>query len=526
MRKMTLLVTALAALAGSGLYAQEVAGDWKGTLKAGGAEFRVVLHVSKVADGGLKATLDSLDVGANGMGLPVGPITLRDSKLSFTFAVANGTYEGKVNAAATTINGTWSQGPTAFPLVFHNAATEQKPAAPSDIDGVWLGAIDPGQGKFRIVFHIVNSDDGLTATGDCPELYLSAVPVASVIRNGSALKLDMKQLGGRFDGKISADLSTIEGTWTQPAGSLPLVLKRIKADDAPKSAEWQRPPYSHSEAFHEREITVGEDEWKLPGTLTIPIGKGPFPAVVLVHGSGPEDRDESLYGNKPFRDLAEGFASRGVAVLRYEKRTKVYGTQMAGLKDLTVQQETVEDAVRAAALLRAQPEVDPARVFVLGHSLGAYVAPRIAKQDSRLAGLILLAGNVRPLEELIGEQFAYFGMSGPQLEKAKAEALSALPPSYMQDLKNYNPAEEAKQLTIAMLILQGERDSQVTMKDFNLWKAALAGRKNVIFHNYTWLNHFFIAGEGMSLPAEYLKPRNVQPKVIEDIANWIVTPRE
>ena len=527
MRKMTLLVATLAGLAGSVLHAQEVAGDWQGTLKAGDREFRLVLHISKAADGSLKATLDSADAGASG--LPVAPIALRDSKLTFTVGTVNGTYEGKVDAAATAIDGTWSQGKP-LPFIFHRATTaiktEHKPATPSDIDGGWLGAADAGQGELRIVFHIVNSEDGLTATADSPDQNAFGMRVTSVSRNGSALKLEMKQLGGRFDGKISADLSTIEGTWTQGGGSFPLVLKRIKPGEAPKAAEWQRPPYSHPDSFHEREITVGEDEWKLPGTLTIPTGKGPFPAVVLVHGSGPEDRDESIFGNKPFRDLAEGLASRGVAVLRYEKRTKVYRAQMARLKDLTVQQETVEDAVRAAALLRAQPELDPARVFVLGHSLGAYVAPRIAKQDPRLAGVILMAGPVRPLEEVATEQYAYLGATGAELKKAVAELFSVLPPSYIQDLKNYNPAEESKPLTLAMLILQGERDYQVTMKDFNLWKAALAGRKNVTFRSFPSLNHLFIAGEGKSLPAEYAKPGNVHPEVIEVIANWIGKPRE
>jgi uncharacterized protein len=293
--------------------------------------------------------------------------------------------------------------------------------------------------------------------------------------------------------------------------------------DSAHSADWQRPPYSRPDSFREREISVGEGTaWKLPATLTVPsnIG-GAVPAVVLVHGSGPLDRDESVGANKPFRDLAEGLASRGIAVLRYEKRTKVYASRLSAMRDLTIQQETVEDAVKAAALLRNQPEIVSSRVFVLGHSLGGYVAPRIAQQDPRLAGLILLAANVRPLQDLVQDQLRSMGLAGEDLEKAKADVLRALPESYMADLKPYNPAAQATQLAIPMLILQGERDYQVGMKDFDLWKAALGGHANVQFRSFPALNHLFVAGQGRSTPAEYAQPGHVDVDVIEQIAGWV-----
>jgi dipeptidyl aminopeptidase/acylaminoacyl peptidase len=199
------------------------------------------------------------------------------------------------------------------------------------------------------------------------------------------------------------------------------------------------------------------------------------------------------------------------------KRTKQYPHQCAADKNFTMNQETVDDAVTAAAFLRAQPEIDPRRVFVLGHSQGGYMAPRIAARDPKLAGLIVMAGNVRPLEEVIKDQFAYLG--------AGSAAMPHLPEPYMRDLDGYNPAAEAARQNVPMLILQGERDYQVTMKDFNLWKAALSSRKSVAFHSYPKLNHLFIPGEGKSLPAEYEKPGHVDVQVIEDIADWILTPR-
>jgi len=296
----------------------------------------------------------------------------------------------------------------------------------------------------------------------------------------------------------------------------------FQPDEESQSADWQHPAYSRPEAIRVREVTVGEGPWKLPGTLTLPASQGGgAPAVVLVHGSGPLDRDETVGANKPFRDLAEGLASRGVAVLRYEKRTKVYASRMTGMKDLTVQQETVEDAVKAVELLRAQPEVVSTRVFVLGHSLGGYVAPRIAQQNPHVSGLILLAANVRPLEELVHDQLRSIGLSGPDLEKAKADVLQSLPESYKNDLRGYNPVSEAEQLSIPMLILQGERDYQVTMKDFDLWRNVLSFRRYVTARSYPALNHLFMAGQGKSTPAEYAQAGHVDADVIEQIAGWV-----
>jgi dipeptidyl aminopeptidase/acylaminoacyl peptidase len=297
----------------------------------------------------------------------------------------------------------------------------------------------------------------------------------------------------------------------------------------PESSAWTPPDYSKAGAFTERDVTIGNDVWKLPGTLTLPKGTGPFPAVVLVHGSGPHDRDETVGGTKPFKDLAQGLASRGIAVLRYVKRTQQYPVPEAAP---TMTAETVEDAVRAAELLRHQPEIDSKRIYVLGHSQGGYMMPRIMQRDAKLAGVIVMAGNVRPLEELIVEQTEYIlsraggGTPGQRsyLEKLKKDPWSVmpnLPRTYREDLKDYHPAEEAKKIDMPMLILQGERDYQVSMKDFALWRAALDKRANVVYHSYPKLNHLFVAGEGKSEPAEYERPGHVSAEVIQDIAVWI-----
>jgi dienelactone hydrolase len=304
-------------------------------------------------------------------------------------------------------------------------------------------------------------------------------------------------------------------------------------------AQWIPPSYANPAQFREQQVTVGQT-WRLPGTLLLPMGTGPFPGVVLVQGSGPQDRDETIGPNRPFLDLAEGLASRGIAVLRYDKRSFVYGRQMASMQNLTVEQEVIVDAIGAVTLLQHQPGINSRRVFLLGHSLGGYLAPRIAQQDPAIAGLIILAGNARPVPELILQQNRELGATPQQLAQLKQEiariqalkpgqATSAqilgVPASYWLDLKNYNPVVAAKALHIPMLILQGGRDFQVTKTDFDLWKAGLAGKSNANFHYYPDLNHLFMPGQGKSTPAEYNRPGHVSVLVIDQIANWIKTAR-
>src|SRR5688572_6335097 len=211
----------------------------------------------------------------------------------------------------------------------------------------------------------------------------------------------------------------------------------------------------------------------------MPAGAGPFPAVVLVHGSGSNDRDTSIGPNKPFRDLAEGLASRGLAVLRYDKRTRTHASRIARLRDFTVKEETVDDAMAAVKKLRETPGIRADRVFVLGHSLGGMLAPRIAAADPSIAGLILLAAAVKPLEQSIVDQTRYMAMLdgtvSPQEEAALTEvnklatAVRALKPgdapiglagisapaSYWLDLRDYDPPAAATRLKHPMLVQIG-----------------------------------------------------------------------
>ena len=278
-----------------------------------------------------------------------------------------------------------------------------------------------------------------------------------------------------------------------------------------------------SAKFKEEAVTVGSGEWALPGTLSMP--DGPISAaVVLVHGSGPHDRDETIGPNKPFRDLAWGLAERGVAVLRYEKRTRQYPGKQWGNQNLTVREEAIDDALLAAALLRKHDRIDPKRIFILGHSLGGMLAPRIGEADPSLAGLIILAGTTRPLLVVAREQLVYLQSLSPgavNVDQGIEMLVKAAPESYWKDLNAYNPAETAAKLTMPMLILQGERDYQVTMADLEGWRKALNGRSGVTIKSYPTLNHLFMPGEGKSTPSEYQKPDHIPDFVLDDLATWI-----
>lgn len=311
-------------------------------------------------------------------------------------------------------------------------------------------------------------------------------------------------------------------------------------------AAYKPPAYVVPAAFSEQELTVGAGgAWPLPATLTMPTGKGPFPAIVLVHGSGPNDRDETVGANKPFRDLAGGLASQGIAVLRYEKRTKQHGARMvAAAPNITVRDETIDDALAALALLRRTPGVDAKKIFVLGHSLGGMLVPRIGVADANVAGFVVFAGATRALEDTMVRQFEYLAAldgtvsdderaniedtkrQAARIKELKAgdasgERLLGAPPVYWLDLRGYDPPQAARALKRPLLILQGERDFNVTMDDFRNWRTALAGHKEIEFKSYPKLDHLFYEGEGAASGADYDRPRNIPRYVIDDIAAWV-----
>ena len=295
--------------------------------------------------------------------------------------------------------------------------------------------------------------------------------------------------------------------------------------------------------FSERDFRVGDGERALPGTLAMPKGDGPFPAVVLVHGSGAHDRDESIGPNKPFLDIARGLAAQGIAVLRYEKRSKARPQDLAG-GAFGVDDETTNDAVLAVDALRKAESIDPKRVFVLGHSQGGMMAPRIAAVSGHVAGLVLMAAPARPLLDIVIEQNRRLAvLDDGRTSDAERDAIATLtdqvrvtrdpatapatktvlgqPAGYWRSIDAVDAVAEAKSVALPMLVLQGARDIQVVDADWGRWRSAFHGNNKVAFKLYEKLNHLGIAGEGDGNLAEYNTPGHVDAGLIADVAAWV-----
>jgi dienelactone hydrolase len=334
-----------------------------------------------------------------------------------------------------------------------------------------------------------------------------------------------------------------------PGGQVTGLFRR---PDKPEYPPWKPPPYAKADQVREIPFTVGSGPLALPGILTVPTARGGkrYPAVVLVHGSGPQDKDETMGPNKIFKDIAWGLAARGIAVLRYDKVTKAHPVQAVAMlsKGFTMDSETTNDALKAAAQLRKHTLVQPAQVFFLGHSQGAMAAPRAGKRDPNLAGLILLAGPTRDFGDVGLSQLRYIvSLGGPQAKatrvmlpsyikglalvkstkltpKTPAKDLPfGIPATFWLDLRTYKPHLVAKTLKMPVLVLQGEADYQVTMVDFAGWKKALEGKPNATYKSYPRLGHHFIdLKKKLAVPMDYLQVTgHVHKPVIDDIAAFI-----
>jgi len=309
------------------------------------------------------------------------------------------------------------------------------------------------------------------------------------------------------------------------------------------------------EGFTDSAVVIGEGtNYPLNGVLSIPdniVGK--MPAVVLVHGSGPQDKDETINSNKPFRDISEYLAANGIAVIRYDKRTFTYGAEMVEElgSSLTVKEETIEDAILASKILKSDPRIDEDKVYILGHSLGGMLAPRIHASGGDFAGIISLAGSPRSLLDIIyDQQMASIDVLPKGDEKTAAlsqvetyveqvETLKSLSDDeakntlilnglcayYFKEMEDHPVSEYIDGMTVPFLVLQGDKDFQVYPdKDFVMWQELLKGRENVTFKLYEGLNHLFMPSSGKNITEyqeEYRVESQMDSQVLLDIMEWI-----
>ncbi len=314
-----------------------------------------------------------------------------------------------------------------------------------------------------------------------------------------------------------------------------------------KSDFYKIPNYADTSLFYEQNISFGDSQWELEGTLTIPknvIGNAPL--VILVQGFGSHDRDLTLGKNKIFKDIAWGLASKGIAVFRYDKRTFTYQNKVAKQIDLDFDDVIVDDVLAAINKLHASGLVNNKKIYVAGHSLGGYLLPRVIKNSDKLAGAIFLAPLGRNIAEVMLDQYKYFANMDGKIDDNEAKSIKAfttqvnnskialqndrilpkdlpfgLPGSFWKYLDNYKLEEFAKDVNIPTLFLQGKNDFQVTEKDWKIWESIFSNKKDCTMMKLDNLDHIFHNSLANPTPQDYLKYNHVDKTLVDAIFNWL-----
>jgi fermentation-respiration switch protein FrsA (DUF1100 family) len=443
------------------------------------------------------------------------------------------------------------------------ATIAQQPAASPGVAGIWLGTMNTGAFNLRIQFHITSGSSGLSATMDSLDQGVKGVAVTSATLDGSTFRMEVATAAAKYEGKLDDSGATITGTWSQGGATFPLVLHRM-ATDAPPPRRPQMPqkPY----LYREEDVTYSNPAAgiTLAGTLTIPQGKGPFPAVLLITGSGPHDRDETIFGHKPFLVLSDYLTRKGFAVLRTDKR----GCAKSGGNYATATTaDFATDAAAGVAFLRTRAEVDHAKIGLLGHSEGGAIAPMVAAQDSGVAFIVLMAGPGLPGSEILAEQRSLIETAqgaphdfvekdaavhralyavivqekdkdGAAVEKdvrekfagqipdaqLAAEATTLTTPWFRYFLA-YDPATSLRKVKCPVLAINGSKDLQVPPEvDLAAIRKALeaAGNKHFVADEMEGLNHLFQTAK-TGAPSEYAEiEETIAPVALEKIGSWLL----
>jgi pimeloyl-ACP methyl ester carboxylesterase len=535
-------------------------GTWLGVLKAHGVDLHVAVRLEGDAHA-LRGVFDSLDQGA--LGLPLQDVKLTDGVLAFAVPSANASYEGAWSAAAGRFEGTWRQGAQALPLALTHGEIAKK-ALIAGLDGTWDGFLDVGvMGRLRMVLTVRSKDGETTATFQSPDQSPAAYPVTTISRTGDDVVAEITPIKGRFEAVVSNDGRVLAGRWIKNGAPLALALaKRGPGAEAP--AERPR-PQTPKPPFPYLSIDVGYENLKarnhLAGTLTLPQGKGPFAAALLITGSGLQDRDETILGHKPFLVIADYLTRRGIAVLRVDDRTMGGST---GDVTHATSADFATDVEAGVAFLKTRPEIDPRRIGLIGHSEGGMIAPMVAAKDPSIAFIVLMAGPGLKGAAIILEQqrLINLAMKTPKEKLAKDQALQSklidavlaapdaaaahkaalgalapegLPPAqaeaaatqvssdWFRYFLRYDPVPALKRVRVPVLALNGSLDLQVPA-DANLAaiRQALAHNPHAVEIELAGLNHLFQTAK-TGAPNEYNEiEETIAPAALTTLGDWLV----
>ncbi len=381
--------------------AKGVEGDWQGVLKVTPQiELRITLAIAKKKDGSLSGSWGSPDEGL--AKLPFAAVALKDGDL--TFITMHGvTYKGKPNSAGTEIVGEWIQRGKTYPITFQRFDPSKVVVAPipKELEGIWEGKIKVAGGiELRLVLKVEKGKDGaLKAVLVSPDQGANTIPISAIGLKDGVLTFSSKIIGAKYTGKRNKDGTVFEGQFEQSGLKLPLTLKKTEKLTEAVRPQTPKPPFP----YRSEDVRYSNEaaKLKLAGTLTLPAGKGPFPAVILLTGSGAQDRDETILGHKPFLVLADYLTRRGIAVLRVDDRG--VGGSTGSIATSTTE-DFAGDALAGVAFLKQRTEIDPAKIGLIGHSEGGLIAPIAAARSKDVAYIVMMAGTGLPGAEILEAQ--------------------------------------------------------------------------------------------------------------------------
>jgi alpha-beta hydrolase superfamily lysophospholipase len=558
--KRTLIGLTVAVVLTGAARAQTVAGDWHGALATPVGELRTVVKI-KPAGAGFEGVLLSPDQSATTR--PLADIKLDGQTLTFGMAGTQARFDGRWDAGARTWAGTWTQGGRPFPLTLLPGDLPKGPVV-AGLDGDWAGELANGGLKIRVILHVRTGAYGTIAALDSPDQLVTGLP-AALTRDGSKVAFTVKAVGLSYAGALSADGRTLTGASTQGERSTPLVLTHrepVVATGPAARPQTPKPPFPYTALEVAFDSAPGV---KLAGTLTLPPGERPFPAVIMITGSGPQDRDETIVGHKPFAVIADDLTRRGIAVLRYDDRGVARSTgdfSKAGIEDFAA------DATAALNWLSAQPRIDARRIGLLGHSEGGVIAPMVASRDRRVASVILIAAPGVPLTKVLSAQRAalapHMGLNAENAAKSQAmfdhamaamvgaasdeeakaraaavflaegkafgvnetnatNAAATISSGWFRGLLAYDPRVALTKVTVPVLAVNGAKDLQVLSgQNLPAIKAATSANRDVTTVELPGLNHLLqTATTGAA--GEYADiAETVAPSALKVIGDWIV----